>query len=146
MSELFTPTFILILIFSTIRTATPLIFAALGGLFSERSGVINIALEGLMLAGAFTAAVVTYELNDPYIGFLAGLLAGAALGFLYAVAVIKFEADQVVAGFAISFLMIGLPAVISARIYDSAGSTQQIAKEFLLPDFYNRINVASILA
>jgi general nucleoside transport system permease protein len=99
-----------------------------------------------MLAGAFTAAVVTYELNDPYIGFLAGLLAGAALGFVYAVAVIKFEADQVVAGFAISFLMIGLPAVISARIYDSAGSTQQIAKEFLLPDFYNRINVASILA
>src|SRR6476660_6432839 len=70
MSDLFTPTFILILIFSTIRSATPLIFAALGGMFSERSGVINIALEGLMLAGAFTAAVVTYELSNPYLGFL----------------------------------------------------------------------------
>jgi len=146
MSDLFTPTFLVILLFSTIRTATPLIFAALGGLFSERAGVINIALEGLMLAGAFTAAVVTYELQNPYIGFLCGLVAGAALAFVYAIAVIKFEADQVVTGFAISLLMIGLPAVISAAIYDSAGSTQQIAKEFLLPDIDNRLNVASILA
>ncbi len=146
MSDVLTPTFILILLFSTIRTATPLIFAALGGMFSERAGVINIALEGLMLAGAFTAAVVTYELQNPYIGFLSGLIAGAALALIYAVAVIKFEADQVVTGFAISLLMIGLPAVISAAIYDSAGSTEQIAKEFLLPDLGNRLSVASILA
>jgi general nucleoside transport system permease protein len=146
MSDLLTPTFILILIFSTIRTATPLIFAALGGLFSERAGVINIALEGLMLAGAFTAAVVTYELQNPYVGFLCGIVAGAALALVFAIAVIKFEADQVVTGFAISLLMIGLPAVISAAIYDSAGSTEQIAKEFLLPDLGNRLNVASILA
>lgn len=146
MSEVFTATFLLILIFSTIRSATPLIFAALGGMFSERAGVINIALEGLMLAGAFTAAVVTYELKNPYIGFLAGILAGGALAVVFAVAVIKFEADQVVTGFAVSLLMVGLPAVISSRIYDSAGSTQQIAKEYLLPDFYNRLSIASILA
>lgn len=146
MSEQFTPTFLLILLFSTIRLATPLIFAALGGMFSERAGVINIALEGLMLAGAFTAAVVTYELNNPYIGFLAGMAVGAVVALIFAIAVIKFEADQVVTGFAISLLMLGLPAVISSRIYDSAGSTQQIAKEFLLPDFYNRISIASLLA
>lgn len=146
MSEILTPAFILILLFSTIRLATPLIFAALGGLFSERAGVINIALEGLMLAGAFVGAVATYELQNPYIGFLCGLFAGAFVALIYAVAVIKFEADQVVAGFAITMLMIGLPSVISSRLYDSAGSTQQIAKEFLLPDFYNRISIASILA
>lgn len=146
MTDVLTPTFLLILLFSTIRTATPLIFAALGGLFSERAGVINIALEGLMLAGAFTAAVVTYELQNPYIGFLSGLIAGAALALVYAIAVIKFEADQVVTGFAVSLLMIGLPAVISAAIYDSAGSTEQIGKGFLLPDIDNRINIASILA
>ena len=58
------------LFFATIRSATPLIFAALGGLFSERSGVINIALEGLMLSGAFAAAVVTFQTNDPYLGFV----------------------------------------------------------------------------
>ena len=146
MSDVLTPTFLLILLFSTIRTATPLIFASLGGLFSERAGVINIALEGLMLAGAFTAAVATYELQNPYVGFLCGVIAGAALAFVYAVAVIKFEADQVVTGFAVSLLMVGLPAVISAAVYDSAGSTEQIAKEYLLPDYDNKINIASILA
>jgi simple sugar transport system permease protein len=146
MSELFTPTFVLILLFSTIRSATPLIFAALGGMFSERSGVINIALEGLMLAGAFTAAVATYELSNPYAGFLIALVVGALVALVFAFAVIKFEADQVVTGFAVSMLMLGLPAVISSRIYDSAGSTQQIAKEFLLPDLFNRISVASLLA
>ncbi|MEJ7623593.1 MAG: ABC transporter permease [Pyrinomonadaceae bacterium] len=146
MSELLTPTFLLILLFSSIRLATPLIFAALGGMFSERAGVINIALEGLMLAGAFTAAVATYELQNPYLGFACGMAVGALVAFVFAIAVIKFEADQVVTGFAISLLMLGLPAVISSRLYDSAGSTQQIAKEFLLPDYYNRLSIASILA
>jgi simple sugar transport system permease protein len=146
MGDLFTPAFLVILLFSMIRCATPLIFAALGGMFSERAGVINIALEGLMLAGAFTAAVVTYELQNPYLGFLAGMGVGALTALVFAVAVIKFEADQVVTGFAVSLLMLGLPAVISSRLYDSAGSTQQIGKEFLLPNFYNRISIASILA
>ena len=152
MSELLTPTFLLILLFSTIRTATPLIFASLGGLFSERAGVINIALEGLMLAGAFTAAVVTYELQNPYLGFLAGVVSGAVLAFVYAVAVIKFEADQVVTGFAISLLMVYLPAVISAAVYDSAGSTEQIDVAYLLPPLdrtvfiLRDINIASFLA
>ncbi|MEO6656364.1 MAG: ABC transporter permease [Pyrinomonadaceae bacterium] len=146
MGELFTPAFLVILLFSMIRSATPLIFAALGGMFSERAGVINIALEGLMLAGAFSAAVATYELHNPYLGFLAGMAVGAIVALVFAIAVIKFEADQVVTGFAVSLLMLGLPAVISSRLYDSAGSTQQIAKEFLLPDYFNRISIASILA
>lgn len=147
MSEIFSATFLVILLFSTIRLATPLIFAALGGMFSERAGVINIALEGLMLAGAFTAAVATYELQNPYLGFLCGMAAGAFLAAIFAVAVIKFEADQVVAGFAISLLMLGLPAVISSALYDSAGSTEQIDKAFLLIErFNNRISDASILA
>lgn len=146
MSEVLTFSFLTILIFSTIRFATPLIFAALGGMFSERSGVINIALEGLMLAGAFTAAVVTYETSNPYIGLLAGCLGGALLALIFAVAVIKFEADQVVAGFGIWMLMLGLPAFFSSALYDSAGSTQQIDKAFLLPDLFNRLPVMGILA
>ena len=85
MSEFLTGTFILILIFSTIRSATPLIFAALGGMFSERAGVINIALEGLMLTGAFTAAVATYDLQNPYIGFHCGIVSGGLVALVFVV-------------------------------------------------------------
>ncbi len=142
MTELFT----LALLLSALRLATPLIFAGLGGLFSERSGVINIALEGMMLAGAFTAAVVTYELQSAFLGFSSALFAGALVGAVYAVSVIKFEANQVVAGFAINLLMLGLPQFLSGAIYDSTGSTPQIPKEFLLTQFFNAISLASILA
>jgi len=141
MNEIFS----IALIFSSIRLATPLIFAALGGMFSERSGIVNIALEGLMLVGAFTAAVMTYELNNPYLGLLCGVIAGAITALLYAVAVIKFEADQVVAGMAINLLMLGLPQLISGAVYDSSGSTPQIAKEFLLPSRFD-INITSVAA
>src|SRR5213596_334769 len=134
------------LVFSALRLSTPLIFAALGGLFSERSGVINIALEGLMLMGAFTAAVATYELHNPFLGLLCGVAAGGVLAFIYAIACIKFEADQVVAGMAINFLMFGLPALISGSVYDSTGSTPQIDKAIQLPSYFdNRINIASII-
>ena len=102
--------FTLSLIASTIRLATPLVLAALGGLFSERSGVINIALEGKMLAGAFTAAAVTYAADQklhlgnasPWVGLLAGVLAGLFIAVIYAVSCIKFKADQVVSGAAIN--------------------------------------------
>lgn len=132
MSEILT----IALLFSAIRLATPLIFAALGGLFSERAGVINIALEGLMLAGAFTAAVVTYQSSNPYLGLLCGAAAGGILALIYAIACIKFEADQVVAGMAINFLMFGLPALISGAIYDSTGSTPQLDKAVQLPGWF----------
>ena len=142
MSEIFT----FALFFSALRLSTPLIFAGLGGLFSERSGVINIALEGLMLMGAFTGAVATYELHNPYLGLLCGVAAGGALALVYAIACIRFEADQVVAGMGINILMAGLPALISGSIYDSTGSTPQLDKAIQLPDLFgNRLNVATII-
>src|SRR6476646_4912348 len=129
------------LIASTIRLATPLVLAALGGLFSERSGVINIALEGKMLAGAFTAAAVTYaadkELHlgnaSPWVGLLGGLLAGLFIAMIYAVSCIKFKADQVVSGAAINILMIGIQGFLSGAFFLSSGSTPQLPKEHLLP-------------
>jgi simple sugar transport system permease protein len=129
MRELFT----IALIWSTVRTATPLILASLGGLFSERSGVINIALEGMMLAGAFTAAAVTYALGNPIIGLAAGVVAGLAIALVHAVVCIRYRADQVVTGTAINIFMIGMPAFLSGAFFLSSGSTPQIPKEQLLP-------------
>jgi simple sugar transport system permease protein len=118
---------------STVRQATPLLLAATGGLYSERSGVINIALEGLMLAGAFTAAAVTHYTGSPWVGLLSGILAGAAVAGIHAVACIRFKADQVVSGTAINILMIGVPALISGAAFLSTGSTPQIPKEDVMP-------------
>jgi len=121
------------LIFSTIRLSTPLILAALGGLFSERSGVINIALEGMMLAGAFTAAAVTYASGSPYVGLVGGIMAGMLIAAIHAVACIRYQADQVVTGTAINILMLGMPAFLSGAFFLSSGSTPQIPKEHLIP-------------
>lgn len=129
MAEIFT----IALIWSTIRLSTPLILAALGGLFSERSGVINIALEGMMLAGAFTAAAVTYAVGSPYVGLLAGMTAGMLIAAIHATACIRFKADQVVTGTAINILMFGLPAFLSGAFFLSSGSTPQLAREQLMP-------------
>ena len=129
------------LLWSTIRLSTPLILAALGGMFSERSGVINIALEGKMLAGAFTAAAVTYAADaklgmgnaSPWIGLLAAILAGLFIATIYAVACIRFKADQVVSGAAINILMFGMPGFLSGAFFLSSGSTPQLPKEHLIP-------------
>lgn len=129
MTELFTFS----LFWSTIRLSTPLVLAALGGMFSERSGVINIALEGMMLAGAFTAAAVTYAVGNPFVGLLAGMLAGLAIAAIHAVASIRYRADQVVTGTAINILMIGVPGFLSGAFFLSSGSTPQIPKENLIP-------------
>ena len=122
------------LLFSTLRLATPLVLAAIGGLYAERSGVINIALEGLMLAGAFTAASVTHYAHNPWVGMLAGMTAGALVAMVLALACIRFKADQVVTGTGINILFLGLPAVLSGAMFLSSGSTPQIAKENLLPE------------
>jgi ABC-type uncharacterized transport system permease subunit len=124
---------ILALIYSAVRLATPLLLAALGGLFSERSGVINIGLEGLMLAGAFTAAVMTHYSNNPWVGLLSAILAGIGVALIHAVACIRYRADQVVSGTAINILFLGVPALLSGALFESTGATPQIPKDQLLP-------------
>ncbi|MEO8260814.1 MAG: ABC transporter permease [Acidobacteriota bacterium] len=130
MTELLT----LSLVMSTLRLATPLVLAALGGLFSERAGVINIALEGIMLAGAFAAAAITYATGNPWIGLLSGMSAGVLIAAIHAVACIRYRADQVVSGTAINILMFGVPGFLSGALFLSSGSTPQLAKEQLIPN------------
>jgi simple sugar transport system permease protein len=124
------------LLFSTLRLATPLVLAAIGGLYSERAGVINIALEGLMLAGAFTAAAITFYVASPLIGLGAAMVAGIAVAMIIALACIKFKADQVVTGTGINIMFLGLPAVLSGALFLSSGSTPQIPQEQLLPSVW----------
>lgn len=122
------------LLYSTIRLAAPLLLAALGGLMSEKSGVINIALEGLMLSGAFTSAVVTYYAGNAWIGLLAGIGAGVFIAAVHAVACIRFDADQVVTGTAVNILMLGVPTLLSGALFDTTGSTPQIPRADLIPN------------
>lgn len=122
------------LIASVLRLSTPLILAALGGLYAERSGVINIALEGMMLAGAFTAAAVTIYAHNPWVGLLAAAFAGVLVAWLHAVATINYKADQVVSGTAINILFLGVPALLSGALFDSTGATPQLPKDQVLPD------------
>lgn len=123
------------LLASMIRLSTPLILAALGGMYSERSGVINIALEGIMLSGAFTAAAVTVFTQNPWIGMLAAMIAGLLVAGIHAVASIQFKANQVVVGTAINIMFIGVPALVSGALFESTGSTPQLPREQTLPDW-----------
>jgi simple sugar transport system permease protein len=111
---------------STLRVSTPLIFAALGGWVSERSGVINIALEGLMLAGAFGAAVSAHATGSPFVGALGGLAAGASLAGVYAVSVVSLRINQIVAGTAINMLAAGATPLFCNLLFDSTSGTPSL--------------------
>jgi general nucleoside transport system permease protein len=145
--------FTLELLWSTIRLAAPLVLAALGGLFSERSGVINIALEGKMLAGAFTAAAVTYAADvklglgsgSPWLGLISAIAAGMFLATIYGIVCIRFRADQVVSGAALNILMLGIPGFLSGALFLSSGSTPQLPKDHLLPQDPRIIGLALAL-
>jgi len=119
------------LIASGLRLSTPLILAALGGLFSERAGVVNIALDGIMIFGAFAGAVVAYETGNPWIGLLAAMLLGGFVAHIHGIASIRYQADQVVSGTAINLLAIGVPAVLANALYNSTTVTPNI--QLMLP-------------
>jgi simple sugar transport system permease protein len=87
----------------------------------------------MMLAGAFTAAAITYATGSPYVGMVAGMMAGMLVAAIHAVACIRYQADQVVTGTAINILMLGMPAFLSGAFFLSSGSTPQIPKEHLIP-------------
>ncbi|BCU82030.1 ABC transporter permease [Polycladomyces abyssicola] len=108
---------------TTVLYSTPLILAAMGGLYSERSGVVNIALEGLMTIGAFAAAVTTIFTGNPWLGLLAAMVAGILFALPHAVASITFKADQVVSGVAINFLAFGLSVYLVKHLYNGEAQT-----------------------
>ena len=107
---------------ATVRSATPLAFAAMGELITERSGVINIGLEGAIAVGAFASFVVAQTIG-PEIGFFAGGLAGALVALLFAVFVIVLRAQQIIVGAAVSMFGLGLSASLHrAMVADAIGN------------------------
>ena len=104
-----------------LRYATPLIFGALGGMFSERSGVVNIGLEGMMLMGAFFAILAADKLDSWWLGLIVGILSGGLMALLHAVLAIHLRADQIVGGTAINFLAVGLTGYLFIDIYGQEG-------------------------
>jgi simple sugar transport system permease protein len=114
------------LLAATLRYATPLIFAGLGGLVSERAGVVNIGLEGMMLMGAFFAAWGA-DLTDSWLlGTLIGVLAGMALAAVHAFFSINLRADQIVCGFALNFVALGLTGYLYVDIYGDQGTPDDL--------------------
>jgi len=107
---------------ATLRYATPLIFASIGGLFSERSGVVNIGLEGMMLMGAFFAVWGADVTGTWILGLAIGIGAGALMGLLHAFFSISLRADQIVGGMAINLLALGLTTYLFIKIYGAEGT------------------------
>ncbi len=110
----------------TLIKATPLIYAALGGVISERSGVVNIGLEGMMAAGAFTAVIVAFLTHNPALGVCAGTAAGAAIGYLLAIAATRFKVDQIVAGTGINLICAGGAAYGLVLMFNQPGASAQV--------------------
>lgn len=139
MSDLFTWA----LLTATLRMTAPLLFAAMGGLLSERAGIMNIALEGFMLIGAFMAVVGTYYSGSPWVGLLCAVASGGAGAAIHAYWTITLKSDQIVTGTALNLLGAGIPAFLIKRIFDQAGGTPSVER---LPSIGGQMNILTPLA
>jgi len=106
----------------TIAMATPLALPALGGTFSERSGVVNIAMEGIMLIGAFFGVFFAYYTNNPWLGLVGALIMGAVISLLFALVTVTIGADQVVVGMGVNIFAVGLTTFLLNTIFGYGGT------------------------
>src|SRR3954465_9477998 len=110
----------------TLRIAIPYLFAASGGVISERSGLIGLGLEGYMLGGAFCGALTSYYTGSPWAGLVGAMVGGVALALLYAVTAIRFRADQVVIGIAVNLLVIGATRFFLRLAFHSSSNSPRV--------------------
>ena len=122
---------------STIRIATPLIFCAMAGIFSERSGIIDIGLEGKMLLSAFVAASATFLTGSPWIGLFSAVVASGFASVIHGFACITNKGDQVISGLAINILASGLTITVGIALFSRGGQTPSLGSDqrFMPIDF-----------
>ena len=119
-------TILLSVLDSTIRLTTPILLCCLGGLYSERSGVFDIGIEGKMLFAAFAAGVAASATGSAYLGLLAAIGAGVTFSALHGFACITQRGNQIISGVAINFLAVGLTALLGKAWYQQGGKTPQL--------------------
>lgn len=117
------------LLMATLRMSTPLLFASFGGMLSERSGVVNVALEGFMLVGAVSGAVIAHSTHSSWLGWGTAAIAGILIAAVYALFVIELKADQIVTGTAMNLLAMGIAPFVTKILYNSTGSTPSLELE-----------------
>ncbi len=122
----------------TLRYSTPLVFAALGGVVSERSGVTNIGIEGMMTIGAVTGATVGYYSGSAWVGFFAAGLAGGVIALLHAFASITCKADQTISGIAINLIGPGVALFVCRLLFD--GATMSLPVPHKIPKVFGSLN------
>ena len=128
-----------LLINATLIATPPLLYAALGSCFSERSDVVNIGIEGMMSIGAFVGAVVALATGRPWFSFFCGGLAGAAFGLIHAIACVTYGADQTISGTAINFLAPGLAVFLCKAMFDNASDTPPLDTASKLPKLFDGV-------
>lgn len=130
---------------NTFSNAAPVLMAGLGGMMSEKSGVVNIGLEGMMTIGALVGAVVGYYVGNPWLAFLAGGLAGALFGLIHAVVSVSLGGDQTISGIAINTLAPGLALFLSRMFFSGATQTPSIPLENKIPRLFRWSDNQAIL-
>lgn len=121
---------------NTFSNAAPVLLTGLGGMMSEKSGVVNIGLEGMMTIGALVGAVVGYKLGNPWLAFLCGGLAGAFFGLIHAFVSVSLGGDQTISGIAINTLGPGLALFLARMFFDGATQTPSIPLENKIPRLF----------
>lgn len=118
---------ILYLLTSTLRNGTSIAYTAMGGVLSERSGIVNIGLEGIMTASAFAAVVGSYVSGSPWVGVLAAVLVGIAISAVHAMVCVTYGGNQSVSSMALILLATGFCGIAAKAIFGRQGTTEQVA-------------------
>ncbi|MFN8519635.1 MAG: ABC transporter permease [Chloroflexota bacterium] len=133
MSDLLTPTFLTAVLVAGLFAAVPLLFAGLGEMLAEQAGVLNVGLEGMMLAGAFVGFVAALTTGDPWVGFFAGAVAGALTSVVMVVFCIRMGLDQIVVGIAVVLTAEGVTSVLHEIWYSRSYPRLPTVPVFRIP-------------